>query len=89
MPKKTITGTFADNSFSLENTWFSGAKLLHNGDVIANDNSLFALSKDKPMMSAKVMIDGSEATVEAFGFALITVKLQIRVNGTKIAGDDF
>ncbi len=89
MPKKTVAGHYADETFVLENTWLGGAKLLHNDEVIATNNSLFSISKKKPLMSARVSVDGTERLVEAFGFAMLTVKLQIRVDGNKIAGDEF
>ena len=88
MPKKTIVGEFEGNRFSVENTWFSGAQLFQNGALIAASNDTFALKKSEPMMTAKVVIEGSERIVEVFAFALLTVKPQIRIDGKKIAGDE-
>jgi hypothetical protein len=51
MPKKTVIGKYQDSEFVVENTWLNGAKLFHNGRVVATNNKLFALSKDKPLMS--------------------------------------
>lgn len=89
MPKKTIIGEFEGNKFVLENTWFSGAKLFHGNELVATNNGLFALNKNRALMSAKIMIGDVERLVEVFAYAILTVKLQIRVDGEKIAGDVF
>ena len=89
MPKKTILAEYKGNKFTVENTWFSGAKLFHNGDLVASNNDIFAIRKDKPLMTTKVVIDGEERRVEVFAFAIFTVKLKITVDGIKIAGNDF
>ncbi len=87
MPKKTVVGEFEGNKFVLENTWLSGAKLFHGGELVASNSELFALDKNKAIMSAKVMIGEVERLVEVFAYAIFTVKLQIRIDGKKIAGD--
>jgi len=60
MPKKTIIGEYKGHRFVAENTWFSGAKLFHNNELIATNNDWVAVDKDNALMSANVMIDGSE-----------------------------
>jgi len=88
MPKKTIIGEFEGSKFIVENTWLSGAKLFHGSELVATNNDFFALKKNKAIMSAKVMVAGIERLVEVFSYALVTVKLQIKVDGKKIVGDD-
>lgn len=89
MPKETVVGEFEGNEFVLENTWFSGAKLFHESELVASNNDLFSLNKNKSIMSAKIMIGEVERFVEVYAYAMFTVKLQIRIDGKKIAGDDF
>ena len=89
MPKKTIVGEFEGNRFIVENTWLSGAKLFHGEQLLAASNNMFAVNKSEPIMSATVVINEVERLVEVFAYALLTVKLQIKVDGTRIAGDQF
>jgi hypothetical protein len=89
MPKKTVVGEYDGNRITVENTWFSGAKLFHNGKLIATNNDLFAIKKNIPLMSAKIFINEVEYLVEVFAYAIITVKLQIKVNGEYVAGERF
>jgi len=89
MLKKIIVGEFAGSKFTVENTWLSGAKLFHGSELIATNNDTFAVKKDKAMIRAKVIVNEVERVVEVFAFAILTVKLQIKVDGEKIAGDEF
>ncbi|MGI9283627.1 MAG: hypothetical protein ACR2PX_28965 [Endozoicomonas sp.] len=89
MPKKVITGQFEGSRFSVENTWFSGAKLLYEGKVIATNNSIFALKKEVPFMAATIDIAGTERNIEVFAYAIFNVQLQIKVDGQMIAGENF
>jgi hypothetical protein len=89
MPKKTIITHYQNNKITLENTWFHGAKLFFNDKLIAANNDFLALDKNKPIMSEKVNINGIDKTIEAFAYATLTVKLQIRVNGEIIGGELF
>ena len=89
MPKKIVAGEYEGSTITVENTWFGGAKLLHNDKVIASNNNFFAVSKTKPLMSATIELNDVKHVVEVYGYAIITVKLQIKVNGSYIAGDKF
>ena len=89
MPKKTIVGEYEGHRFKVENTWLSGAKLFHDDKLIAVTNDELALDKNEPKMTAKVLINRFERVVEVYFSAVFTVKIQIRVDGKKIAGDDF
>ncbi len=89
MPKKILVVQHEGSEFLLENTWFSGAKLFQDNKLIAKNNALFAINKNKPLMSATVILNGAEHLIEAFCYAYFTVKLQLKVNGEYIAGDKF
>lgn len=89
MPLTTVTAQVGDSEIKVINTWLSGAKLFVNQQVVATNKNLFALSKSKPLMTAKVLIDGSEKLVEIFAFALFTVKIKICVDGIQVAGSKF
>ncbi|PKM18386.1 MAG: hypothetical protein CVV11_13790 [Gammaproteobacteria bacterium HGW-Gammaproteobacteria-15] len=89
MPKKTVVGEYQGHKITVENTWFGGAKLFHNNDLVATNNDFFAVKKSVPLMSGKITINGVEHLIQVFGYALITVKLQIKINGKYLAGDRF
>lgn len=89
MPIKTVVAHVGGTEIKVVNTWFSGAKLLVNQEVVAENNDYLALSKSKPLMTAKVLIEGSEKFVEVFAFAVFTVKIKICVDGIQVAGNSF
>jgi len=89
MPKTTIAAKCSDDTLVLENTWLGGLKLLHNDQVIATDHHFFSISKKKPLIKVSVVIDGTERLVEAFAYAWLFVKLQLRVDGDIIADNGF
>lgn len=89
MPLKRVVAQIGDTEIKVENTWLSGARLFVNGSAVARTDDYFALNKSKPMMTAKVVIDGAEKLVEVFCFALFTVKIKICVDGIQLAGDRF
>lgn len=89
MPLKRVVAQLGNTEIKVENTWFSGASLFVNQDVVARYDDYFALSKADPIMSAKVVIEGVEKLVEVFCFAIFTVKIKICVDGVQLAGDRF
>ena len=89
MPQKSVDAQVGDTEIRVENTWLGGARLFVNGDVVARTDDYFALNKSKPMMTARVVIDGAEKLVEVFCFAIFTVKIKICVEGIQLAGDRF
>lgn len=86
MPKKTIVGVFEGQRFSVENTWMNGISLFHEGKLVAVDHRLFSTSKEKPIISQQVIINGSKRLVEVFVVALLIVKIQLKIDGNLIAG---
>lgn len=89
MPTKTVIADFGSDRFRVENTWFKGAKLSHNDALVATSDDMLALDKRAPIMSADVAVNGQTRKVEVFAWAILTVKLQIRIDGQFIGGDKF
>jgi hypothetical protein len=89
MPLKTVIAQFGDTEIKVENTWFSGAKLFVNQKLVVENKDSFALKKTIPIMTARVVIDGTEKLVEVFAFAIFTVKIKICVDGIQVAGNRF
>ncbi len=87
MPTTTVTGQFADATLKVENTWLHGVKLFKDGVLLATNKNLLALHKDVPLISIPVAFGDQQHLVEVFAFSLITIKLQLRVNGAFLAGD--
>jgi hypothetical protein len=88
MPKKTLHALVGSDRLRVENTWFSGATLFMNDQPIARNNGLFAASSQTPLMSAEATVNGSKSQIEVFVRAIFTVKIQIRLNGTIVAGEE-
>ena len=89
MPKKVVVAKLGDCEILVVNTWFSGLTLLVNGEEIRKYDNLAAVSKDKPIISEHVEINGSKRLIEVFVYAVFTVKIKICVDGAHISGDDF
>ena len=88
MPKKTIHARAGEDRIRVENTWFSGATLFLNDEPIASNNSFFALDRSSPFMSAEATVEGSRSRIDVFLWAVFTVKIQIRLNGTIVGGEE-
>lgn len=86
MPTKTVVAQYKDETFVVENTWFSGARLMHNGSIIASNNDMFALGSEAPTMRADVKVGDENLRVEVFTRAILTTKIQIKINGQHAAG---
>ncbi|MFD2176729.1 hypothetical protein [Veronia pacifica] len=87
MPKKTVETTIGNTHVKFGNTWFSGAKLFVDGELIVKDNSLFSLDKSSPFIAKRIIVDGAEHLIEVFVFAFWTVKIKLCLNGRYVAGD--
>ena len=88
MPKKILHAQVGDDRLRVENTWFSGATLFLNDQPIAKNNDFFALDRGIPLMSAEAAVNGSQSRIEVFVRAIFTVKIQIRLNGNIVAGEE-
>ena len=89
MPKKEVKGEFEGNTFEVLNTWKDGLKLFRNGDLIEHNQDKISVSKNKPIISKTITIDNAGRIVEVFVYAVFRVKIQIKIDGVKIAGDKF
>ncbi|MBP8008172.1 MAG: hypothetical protein KAY87_03485 [Thiopseudomonas sp.] len=89
VPKKIVETSIGNTSIKFENTWFSGAKLFIDNELVVKENSFFALDKKSPFVAKKVFVDGAEHLVEVFVYALWDVKIKLHLNGKYVAGDKF
>lgn len=89
MLTKKVLGEFENQKFEVVNTWFGGLKLFHNDELIEHNRDLVSVSKNKPIITKKIMIHNVEKTLEVFVYAVYRVKIQIKIDGEKIAGDSF
>ena len=89
MPKKQVMGEFEGHKFEVVNTWKGGLKLYHNGELIEHNQDKIAVSKSVPVISKLITIDKLDRTLEILVYAVFRVKIQIKIDGKKIAGDKF
>ena len=88
MPKKVLETTIGNTQVRFENTWFSGAKLFVDGELLVKDNSLFSLDKNSPFVAKRIVVDGVEYLIEIFVYALWDVKIKLCLNGEYVTGDN-
>jgi hypothetical protein len=70
--------------------WFSGIKVYHNGDLVAENNVMIARDKYVPYTSVTVVGRNDKMLVEVYAYSgLFTVQLQLKVNGDFAAGQKF
>lgn len=89
MPKKVLTYAYKGDTFTVVNTWFNGASLYHNNQLIDCNGDLLSLKKNVPFMRANVLVNGVGTLIEIFAYAVINVKLQMKINGEYVVGDVF
>jgi hypothetical protein len=89
MFKQELTAEFEGNHFRVVNSWFGGLKLYHEEELVVHNTDLFAVNKTKPLIQYRLIINEKERLLEVYGYAMAKVKLQIKIDGEKIAGDDF
>ena len=79
---------FRGHEIRVFSTWTQDARLYIDGDC--KDRSLRRVSLNKICILSTSLHDGTEEyRVEVFAKALLSVRLQIRVDGRQIAGDVF
>lgn len=71
------------------NTWFSGAKLYVDGDCRDECKELVNVSRDRPLLSASLEIDGERHVIEVFIVSVVSTLAKICVNGKQVGGDVF
>lgn len=87
MPKKIIITKYKDHYIRVENTWFSGASLYIDEQLVAHTNRQIATDGNEVLLSAKIDIDGKTEQIDVSFQALLSVKIKISINGRYIAGD--
>lgn len=85
---KKVKGDFKGHTFLVVNSWFGGLKFYHNDKLIEHNKKMLALDKNRPFISKTIVIEEIPRLVEVYAYAMSSVKIQIRVDGQKIAGDD-
>ena len=87
MPTKIVAGEWKGKPVEAINTWFNGATLKFDGKIVATNHDYFALRVAAPLMQAEVEVDGESALIEVYARALLTVQLELKLNGEHLAGD--
>lgn len=86
---KRVEGEFKGHKFLVVNSWFGGLKFYHNGNLLEHNKKLFATDKNRPVIAALIEVENIKRLIEVYVYAITSVKIQIRVDGEKIAGDKF
>jgi hypothetical protein len=88
MPEKRLETTVDGRRIVAVNTWFSGAWLEIDGEVVHKDLRLINTQDKEPMLQAVVVgASGTPLHVEVFIVAVLRVRMMIMVNGVRVAGD--
>jgi hypothetical protein len=88
MPTKTVTAVVDGREIEAVNTWFSGERLLVDGDVVAESQALFSVSESHPILEARFTGEsGKTHYVEVYIAAVVTTRMMICVDGEYEAGD--
>lgn len=66
--------------YKLINGWRSGAKLFHDDTLIAENNKKFHIDSKSPLIT----FDIKDSKVEIFAKAMLSVKINVKVNGQLI-----
>jgi hypothetical protein len=86
---KILVAEIKGISFRVTNNWFGGMKIYQNNNLIAHNKRVFAFYKNEPVFSRIITIDETEKLVEIYAYAIFRVKIQIKIDGVKIAGAAF
>lgn len=87
---KEWIGTWDGVEIKVRNSWNDGLKLFVDGEQVAENGSMFALDKTRPLLTVSVArADGTSFLVEVFAYAMLTVSVKIVVDGKQIAGEAF
>jgi len=79
---------FKGHEIRVHSTWTQDARLYIDG--VCEDRSLKSVSLNKTCILSASLDDGTEKyKVEVFAKALLSVRLQIRVDGRQVAGEVF
>ena len=87
---KEWTATYRGHTIRVRNAWNTGLKLFVGDTLWATTDKFLAVDKLTPVLRVKIDEESDQPfVIEIFGFALLSVKIRIAVNGEVIAGDNF
>lgn len=90
MTTRIIRTEIDGKKFTIENKWFNGLKLFQGNQLLAHHKGLFALNKKRPIITQKIIAGEAERLMEIFIYApSLSTKIQVRIDGKRIAGDNF
>lgn len=82
--------SFEGRDIRVRNSWNGGIRLFIDDAQVAENRQLFAIDKQRPLLSASVPREGAAPfLVEVFVHALFSVSAKIVVDGKQIGGDVF
>jgi len=87
MPKTIIIEKYKGHYIRVENTWFSGASLYIDEQMVDHTNRLVAMDGNEVLLSATIDIDGKSTQIDVSCEAIWRVKIKISINGKYFAGD--
>jgi hypothetical protein len=82
---KTWVCRFKDHEIRVVNTWFSGAKLFVDGQLVAKDKELFSISRMRPLIDVEIL---GGHRVQVFVVAWVTVQAAIFIDGLQYGGEE-
>lgn len=86
-----LTHTHKGRAIIVENTWFSGARLYIDGDIVAQTHKLMHLNRDVPVFTHDLETEGGTDRIEVFMDATRlkpVVHILLQINGETVARDD-
>jgi hypothetical protein len=87
---KRLSVDYHEHKVEVTNSWFTGAKLYIDDNLVDRNYGIFALNKNKTLMKASIQINDSEHLIEVFAWApCLSVNIKICANGQQISGDRF
>ncbi len=82
------TADFKGHQIRVFSTWTQDARLYIDG--VCRDRSLRRVSLRKTrILSTKLQVGDDDYLVEVFAKALLSIRLQLRINGRQVAGEAF
>ncbi len=87
---KEWTTSYEGHTIRVRNTWNKGIKLFVDDVLWAENDTLIAIDKLKPVLRAKIdQESGKPFVVEVFVYAMMSTKAKIAINGEVVGGDHF
>jgi hypothetical protein len=88
MPKRIVIEKYKGHYIRVENTWFSGASLFINEQMVDHTNRLIAMDPNEVLLSTKIDIDGKTEQIDvSIASGLTNIQIKISINGMYFAGD--